>query len=65
MKTFLKRKKDKGALSVEGSLRGDSADEEDEFHDSADVRISPQSCEGEVPARVQDHFFKPSAFKTS
>lgn len=37
MRSFLKRKKDKKEQSVEGSLKGESADEDDDFHDTSDV----------------------------
>ena len=37
MRTFLKLKKEKGPASAGSSLKGESADEEDEFHDTADV----------------------------
>ena len=37
MRTFLKLKKEKAPTSAASSLKGESADEEDEFHDTADV----------------------------
>ena len=37
MRTFLKLKKEKGPTSAASSLKGESADEEDEFHDTTDV----------------------------
>ena len=44
MRSFLKRKKDKKDHSREGSLKGDSAnDDDDEFHDSTDVRSAATS----------------------
>ena len=45
MKGFLKRKKDK-KHPLENGVKGDSADEEDEFHDTAEVRIYSCSWRG-------------------
>ena len=50
MKAFLKRKKDK-KHPLENGVKGDSGDDEDEFHDTAEVRIYSCSWTGSQALR--------------
>lgn len=59
MKAFLKRKKSlKNSSSAEGSVQGDSGDDEEEFHDTFEV--SEPRCSGPAGSRAQ--CFENSAF---